>query len=114
MLKRSIAYLPMFLLLSAVLFASHPGTVVSWDAFPDADGYQIRIKNSGGSIVSGPTDVATTSVVLGDLMSGQAEGSYQFEVRAKSGEFFSAWSAPASFSWSTEIPGTVTGIVFTD
>lgn len=111
---KSFLLVPVFCLFATLVFGSHPLTVVSWDVFPDADSYEVQVKTSGGSVVSGPTANADTDVVLGDLMVGLSAGSYQFEVRAKVGEFFTAWNTPTSFSFVLEVPGTVTGVTFTD
>jgi hypothetical protein len=111
---KSIVLTPIFCLFTALAIASHPLTVVSWDAFTDADSYEVQVKTSGGSVVAGPTTNLDTDVVLGDLMTGLSAGSYQFEVRAKVGSYFTDWNTPTSFSFVLEVPGTVTGVTFTD
>jgi hypothetical protein len=92
---------------------ANPTSVLSWTAFSGADSYEVRIKTSGGSVVSGPTQVFGVSTLLGPLMTSLAAGSYQVELRASVGGYFTAWSAPVSFTWSLEVPGTVSGISIT-
>jgi hypothetical protein len=94
---------------------SHPLTVVSFDPFPSADSYEVRVKDTMSAIVGSLTGLLTTSFQLKDIMGSNPAGAYLLEFRVKVGAYYTAWGAQTSISsFVTTVPGEVQNVTLTD